>query len=181
MLNLQPLLTTEKAEEWGGGYSPSHWRLGWRGKALDPEGRRRNPDRGRFFWRGRRGGGGDPGSRIGRVLGRGWRRRVRSLRIPVAEDRGEMGELDSARERGRAAPAGGESDPESRAAGIPGSGDRRSGPTPGLLYREGVPSLTSSWAGPRTAAAQVAQAGWRRRLLPPQALGRRRCGGGGST
>lgn len=48
--------------------------------------------RGRFFWRGRSGGGGDPGSRIGGGPGRGWPRGVRSLEIPVAEHRGEMGE-----------------------------------------------------------------------------------------
>lgn len=61
------------------------------GKRMVPEGRRRNPDQGRFFWRGRRGGG-DPGSRIGRGTRRGWPERRESLRIPVAEDRGEMGE-----------------------------------------------------------------------------------------
>ena len=57
-----------------------------------PQGRKRYPDQGRFFWRGRRGGGGDPGSRIGGVPGRGWPKGVRRLRIPVAEDRGEMRE-----------------------------------------------------------------------------------------
>lgn len=67
---------------------------------------------------------------------------------------------------------GGESDPESRAAGIPGAGDHRSAPARGLWYRAGVPGLTWSRAGPRAAAAQVARAGWRRRLLPqPWAAG----------
>lgn len=37
-------------------------------------------------------GKGDPGSRIGGVPGRGWPIGVRSLGIPVAEDRGEMDE-----------------------------------------------------------------------------------------
>ena len=68
-----------------------------------------------------------------RGRGRSWVQNRRGTRERLAERRekppdsgrrgqGRNGRVDSAGERGRAAPAGGGSDPESRAAGIPGQG-----------------------------------------------------------
>lgn len=127
-------------------------------------------------------------ARKARGRGRSWVQNRRGTRERLAErrekppDSGRRGQgrnerVDSAGERGRAAPAAGGSDPESPAARIPGR--RPQGrPAGGLRDRTWVPGLTWSRAG------RWRQRRWPSRAAaapPPPALGRRRGGGGGST
>lgn len=95
---------------------------------------------------------------------------------------GRNGRLDSAEERGRAAPAGGGSDPESQAAGIPGQGTAGAACTGTLGPDMGAgPHLEQGRAaGGGGGGGAGGRAGRRRRLLPqPWAGGGG--GGGGST
>lgn len=124
--------------------------------------------------------------------GRSWVRNRRDTRERLAERRekprdsgcrgqGRNRQVDSAGERGRAAPVGGWSDPESRPLGILGKGPQRR-PSRGLRDRTWVPGLTWSRAGRRRRRRR-----WPSRAAapPPPALGRRRrwrrrsWGGGG--
>lgn len=120
---------------WGGGYLPPPPGLGWRGKALVPEKRRRNPDRGRAFWRGRRGGGEIQGRNR-----RGSRERMAERREkppdPGRRGQGRNGRGGRAGERARAAGAG------KVRAWIPGEEAAAGTPCPGPRAWRRMPGLT---------------------------------------
>lgn len=124
-----------------------------------------------------------------RGRGRSWVRNRRGTRERLAERRekppdsgrrgqGRNGRVDSAGERGRAAPAGGGSDPESRAAGIPGQGIAGA-VRPGALGPDvgSGPHLEQGRAA-AAAAAQVAEPGGGGASSPSPGRRRRWRGGG---
>lgn len=145
----------------------------WRGKALVPEKRRRNPDRGRAFWRGRRGGGEIRGRNR-----RGCRERMAERREkppdPGAEDRGGTGE-EAVRGREQGQRAQGRSEPGSqgrtwlrrRSAQDPGpGGGRRASPEarPGRAAAAAAVQVAEPGGGASSSSprpATVDGRGWR--------------------
>lgn len=130
-------------------------------KAMVPEEEARSQTKGRFFWRGRRGGGGDPGSRIGGTRERLAERREEAS-VPVRRGQGRNGRVDSAGERKGSSRRVEDQIPSPRQRGSGRRPQGRPWGTPGPDVGAGPPG-----AGPGGGGAQVARPG--RRPPPPPA------------
>lgn len=154
MCAVPPALTTGTVAGWR--LLPLPLGLGWRGKALAPEPRRLDPDRGRSFWRGGRGGGETPGRNR-----RGSRERMAERREKRPDARSQRTGADRARRRCGGARKGGRRR-EGQTLGSQGKGSAAGTPCPPVpASGPGGGCRASPEAGPgrAAAAAQVAKPG----------------------